>query len=195
MSVSGPLAQLEERMVLAETLHLETHLAELQRLRESLNLKFPAITDTQICQHITRNIWKHPRSRRAYLSRHGLPTLISSALYGLIGILLLSAMSRMAGAPPGGPFVIAIILCALAVVASVASLSRRIEVHQLPLAQWTYNIPYGALLAVKEATEQGYTDPQISYPVFRPADPVITAQSPGGTTCLIFEWDEGQQYA
>lgn len=70
-------------------------------------------------------------------------------------------------------------------------------VVEKPLHDWEHDLPYGALLAVKEAKEQGYKNFHIAYPtkegVRMSADPLIYAFK-GKKMYNIFAWDDGKVY-
>lgn len=73
---------------------------------------------------------------------------------------------------------------------------------RMSLFDWERDIPYGALLAVKEAMEKGVTEFEIYYPVTQEsvmlrADPIITGYigKPGSHTMVeVFAWDDGKVY-
>jgi hypothetical protein len=66
------------------------------------------------------------------------------------------------------------------------------------LESWRHDLPYGALLAVKEAKDKGLENFKIYYPAKQrrkfSADPVITAKSKAGTEVMIFAWDDRKVY-
>ena len=67
------------------------------------------------------------------------------------------------------------------------------------LSNWEENLPYGALLAVKEAKEQGLKNFKILYPEKWGsqerfiADPVIVGLL-GNKAYEVFAWDDGKVY-
>lgn len=73
----------------------------------------------------------------------------------------------------------------------------RVRIEGKHLNLWTDNMPYGALLAVKEAKEAGLTNFYIHYPVLVGervmADPVIVGQL-GNSMYEVFFWDDGTIY-
>jgi len=81
--------------------------------------------------------------------------------------------------------------------------TRAKVIHQgMSLRDWTHRIPYGALLAVKEAKEAGIERFSIHYPTttaersrwLAARDPVITGYSPKGNRVEVFSWDDGKFY-
>jgi len=80
------------------------------------------------------------------------------------------------------------------------------DVCQMPLKEWEDNLPYGALLSVKEAKAQGYKDFTIFFPAKDDsryseakrikADPIIVAHRKGHGKKIynIFAWDDGKVY-
>ena len=77
---------------------------------------------------------------------------------------------------------------------------RRVNIASMPLSEWKDDLPYGALLAVKEAKENGVTklthwgnDFRIYYPRLEArrvnADPIITGLYKG-IEVEIFAWDD-----
>jgi hypothetical protein len=80
------------------------------------------------------------------------------------------------------------------------------DVCQMPLKEWDDNLPYGALLSVKEAKQQGYKDFTIFFPAKDDseyaeikrlkADPIIVAHKKGHGKKVynIFAWDDGKVY-
>lgn len=66
------------------------------------------------------------------------------------------------------------------------------------LSEWKDNLPYGALLAVKEAKDKGLTHFKIYFPKLEErvkADPVITGVGVGRETeFMIFAWDDSKIY-
>ena len=77
------------------------------------------------------------------------------------------------------------------------------EVKSMNLSSWKDNIPYGGLLAVKEAEQKGISGFRIYYPAKRSIedrvieriknDPVITGMY-NGVECQIFAWDDRNVY-
>lgn len=74
----------------------------------------------------------------------------------------------------------------------------RVWVKHMELSRWTDNMPYGALLAVKEATEAGLTNFHIYYPTAVSerimSDPVIVGFMENGQMYEVFYWDDGKIY-
>ena len=80
------------------------------------------------------------------------------------------------------------------------------DVCQMPLKEWDDNLPYGALLSVKEAKAQGYKDFTIFFPAKDDSryadikrlkeDPIIVAHKKGHGQKMynIFAWDDGKVY-
>lgn len=66
------------------------------------------------------------------------------------------------------------------------------------LSRWEDDIPYGGLLAVKEAKEKGFTEFTVFYPAKQekplPKDPVIVAHGKYGVMVEVFAWDNGKLY-
>lgn len=81
----------------------------------------------------------------------------------------------------------------------VCSSFPKLSINSKHLHRWTDNIPYGALLAVKEAKDAGIGSFRIYYPVFESrrvlADPVITGKfRDSEQELMIFAWDDGKVY-
>lgn len=72
-----------------------------------------------------------------------------------------------------------------------------IEVKRMTLELWEEDIPYGGLLAVKEAKKRGFEDFTIYYPVAQEKrvmeDPIIIGMK-NNFRYEIFFWDEGKVY-
>lgn len=84
--------------------------------------------------------------------------------------------------------------------------TRIAEVCQMPLHEWDANLPYGALLSVKEAKAQGFKNFTIFFPATQESeyteskrikdDPIIVANKKGYSNKMynIFAWDDGKVY-
>ncbi len=80
------------------------------------------------------------------------------------------------------------------------SMFRMSTIKDMLLISWSDEIPYGALLAVKEAKEKGIKDFRIYYPTrseYLPiriiADPIITGKK-NSIEVEIFAWDDSKIY-
>ncbi len=75
---------------------------------------------------------------------------------------------------------------------------KKSELAVMRIDGWANNLPYGAMLAMKEAKEKGLVNFHIYYPInqFRQrekTDPVIVGYS-GVRMYEIFAWDDGKVY-
>jgi hypothetical protein len=75
-----------------------------------------------------------------------------------------------------------------------------IDVSHDILENWRFQLPFGALLAVKECKDRGISNEfRIYYPAktstfVRADDPVIVAVLPDASLLEVFAWDDGKTY-
>lgn len=88
-------------------------------------------------------------------------------------------------------------ICAVPIIGWIISRFKKCELKDKSLNSWSDNIPYGGLLAVKEAKEAGLDNFEIYYPTKQEvryvADPVIVGYSKG-VMFEVFAWDDGKVY-
>lgn len=192
----------KEKMELARELSLGGYTQWVNENAKCLEigLHFKETNRNDIDSTIIRNLWKHPEGRKIMLL-----SLIEPSLAGLgagsvvgfgIGTIVATALLHSS---PQLPELITItgfsilgLSLLLGLVLGVYGINISIESDFLH--NWKGNLPYGALLAVKEAREKELYSFDIWYPTrAKSIDPVITAKA-GDRLFKIFEWDEGKLY-
>ena len=174
----------DEKYILAKELGLNGYRIRVENeklVKEFTNLKFKPITRRQIEKAL----------RKLYFEVSG-EAFMSALFIGMIGatisIIPVSEVSPLF-----------ILLAPLSAVLGFFGRAFQLaEVDSMPLRQWQDNLPYGALLATKEAKEAGLGSFQIFYPVKDSArrllsDPIITG-SKNGIDFEVFNWDDGKIY-
>lgn len=96
------------------------------------------------------------------------------------------------------PFVVTSSIFWLGGIACLASCWTKTKIKSCVLEHWNGDIPYGGLLAIKEAKEKRLYNFHIYYPAKEekplPADPVIIAMMNHGVMVEVFAWDDGVLY-
>lgn len=75
---------------------------------------------------------------------------------------------------------------------------NRCTTKSMDIEDWKDNIPYGGMLAMKEAKDKGIECFKIFYPVLDKerfkSDPIIVGELSSGKMVEIFFWDDGKVY-
>ena len=197
-----------EKMELANTLGMQMYWeANKQRLetakaiKELTDLNFKPCTDERLEKVLRKRVW-HGYFGTDRLGNRGF-TWLGELLhaFGFIGIIspaVLIVDSFVVEEPlPLSKVYFTLVIGAICFLTHVLSRFQKCAIESRPLAKWTDNIPYGALLAAKEAKEKGATDLTVYYPVRNTervlCDPVLTALYKG-IRVEVFAWDDGKVY-
>lgn len=174
------IQRLEDKLKLAEELCIDVRHLYKQEIEESLGLRFKRIDEKNI--------------RNKLLGNNNLLFGVMVASLSLIGIfsLIYSVSSNHIS-----------FLCVMIgsfIGAGIIYKHKFLEVGVVGIHRWKSDMPYGALLSIKEAKDKGFHDFLIHYPIKKSsydryiADPIITAISPAGSLCEIFFWDDRKVY-
>lgn len=183
-----------EKVALAKELGLHSWAA----MQSLMGMKFKQISTREIgvMLHQGRFVWNATWMRFDSI-------YITSGFVGAVSSLMVVGVGyQLSDHPKAATGNIAMLTAFLGFIAGmvvpfVLSGLRRIVVERMDLCSWTDNMPYGALLAVKEAKDLGFDNFEIFYPEAREqrvmADPVITAIK-NQIRFEIFSWDDGKVY-
>jgi len=182
----------KEKIALIKELGLKLVLASLK----DKDLRFKPISTVEI----TRKLRMSPRCWN--LSECTCMGLTIGALSGFIaGVILEVVLHYLKIVHPGGlPLISMPILGALlgGTIGSFSNPLHRAFTDSKPFQNWAFDLPYGALLAVKEAKRAGVKSFRIHYLTNKPdwvnSDPVITGVTRSGQTVEIFSWYDGKVY-
>lgn len=187
----------EEKMKLMIELGLESAAVKWAEANNLTNLKFRPITEEKIESLLTIS----------YPQKRGFDgeTFIATGIVGMIISILVSIKTTELF---NYRVCLPVMACAT-VIGYILSRPRTVrelaEVCDMPLVEWEDNLPYGALLAVKEAKAQGFKDFDIYFPAKQGSyygniqrlknDPIIVATKKNSTKMYnIFAWDDGKVY-
>lgn len=185
----------QEKLALAKELGLDQYV--YQREQEAnerdvlTSLSFKPITDEEIEKMLCKRVF-----RLGFAANEG--TAIASILFIMSSCFGIPLSIWVKGAAATFIPVLAVGLI-IFTIAWLAVSFPKTEIKRNNLKHWNANMPYGALLAVKEAKAKGLINFMIHYPVLQDrrvlADPVITANAAGiDKNLMIFAWDDGKVY-
>lgn len=182
--MSKKVDRLQEKMELAKELGMfdwaKVRLESAREIETLTSLTFKPITRRQINKKLKKFYWEW-----------GMNT-IPAVIFFVLGICVLRNPIHE--------------LNPVGIMATVMGLGffmvnlHRTDVHAVELYSWSDNIPYGAMLAVKEAKAQGIKKFRIYYPVKQEdkrliSDPIITGHHDNVKEELeVFAWDDGKIY-
>lgn len=155
------------------------------------SLTFKPITDEAIEKMLCKRVFNFGVALNEYV------VVFTVILGGVVLLTTISCMIDHTSLSVLGPITLGVL--ALNVINWLAISFPKTEVREGSLHDWHDNLPYGALLAVKEAKEQRFGNFRIHYPVLNRqrvmSDPVITASINGSDKgFMIFAWDDGKVY-
>lgn len=201
---------LDEKVALAGELGLtrQQQIWEAQHEAELLTqMSYEFASRDAIMARLRKHLLQHPASRWRYLAAC-LPLCLGATLFSAIVGCIVGGLLAVVGVETGiipspvsigeafskiGPLSTGLCATAGAFVAAGVQLTTFPEpwsLRAMPLSLWATPLPYGALLAVKEAKARGLSCFSIYYPEERASDPVITGKR-NGAEVIIFSWDEG----
>lgn len=190
----------EEKMKLMVELGLESAAAKWAETNNLTNLKFRPITEEKINDLLSVTYDQNKAFDPGELFGFG----ILGTLGGMV-MLILSSMAT-------GKDHWSLALYGLSLGAAVGCYFGRARmvketavICNMPLIDWDDNLPYGALLAVKEAKQQGFKNFTIYFPARQGSyygnmqrlknDPIIVATKKNSAKMYnIFAWDDGKVY-
>lgn len=205
----------EEKVGIARELGLAGYIKTKERAaqdaliaKELTKMSFKPISDEEIEKKICHRVWDWGTievDSDAYAAWIGTPTIVL-----LTSMIITSSIQYWEGFKR--TIFIGLPIYFLLLGLAFLSCYRRTKVKTIPICQWRDELPYGALLAMKEAREagiagmDGYDSPiddpsryQIHYPGYASsfdrvkADPVITGLYKG-VQVEIFAWDDRKVY-
>lgn len=190
-----------EKIALAKELGLNTWVEAREWATKEINLltklTFKKITADQIKKKICNPKWGWGLS----INNIGIQLMGSCAF--LLGILFQYMHENIPGGTAADKIALNILSYSFFISGAALTYFYGIfspDMRVMPLEKWKDNLPYGALLSLKEAKDQGLKDFHIWYPVREEKrvlmDPVITGVHPNvnGSTFEIFAWDDGKVY-
>ena len=181
----------EEKMALAEELGMgqwkstrQEKLDEAKAVKELTGLKFKQTTEKEVESKLRKFCWN------GVPKFDGVPIYInpfSIALF-VVGLVSFGIYVAPTVGPPVLGFVSVVFMSLSAALSIFLTLRgfRNCDVDNMSINRWTDNIPYGAMLAMKEAKEMGVEDFKIYYPTKHKQpvrimiDPIIVGHKPYG---------------
>lgn len=184
----------EEKLEIAGELGLEKQrwiLAARQEADSLTGLKFKPITRSQIHWLLFSNLHK---SWAGIRNMYGLNVVVSIAICLSIGFIMTGIISMLEKQFSFYPLLLSL---GAGIFAGVLKSVMEFDVRMDTPHDWSFELPYGALCAMKEAAAAGLSGFAIYYPSEVSEidkDPVITARRPHTVERLVFFWDEGLIY-
>lgn len=180
----------QEKLELAKELGLNTWYFDkelskqkvAQEVEKLTGMNFKVITNTEIDKRLRRIVW--------HGWMHTFDMFWVPLFIGGFFCVLFAGISNS---------IFPLFLPGLFLVAYLFSCFAKTVVSSEHLSNWEGNLPYGALLAVKEAKANGISDFWISYPKYQKkhtrvlADPIIYGHL-NGVMIEVFAWDDGKIY-
>lgn len=194
----------EEKIALAKELGLKGYVQMKEEIKILTELKFKPITHEEIAKKIESFYV------RFELNEFSLQVLFFSGLVFFLTTFFGTAYFDTTQAPDwpalkaflGGLRLASFIAAIPLVVGLISLFVHRSRSKTMALSSWKEELPYGALLATKEAVAKGIKDLHIAYPVTATrhaeetrikADPVIYGYI-GNNMVEIFAWDDSKIY-
>lgn len=186
----------DEKIALAKEIGMNDWADHVTRVRQEValltNLKFKPINEAAIRKMLCKG-----RVFRAFHNEEGvITTMVTGGVGSLVSVMLAAAVPlHPLEAMLSGLAITAFICLTIFLFCSFP----KIALDWKFLTDWKHNIPYGALLAVKEAKAADISTFRVYYPVVESrrvmADPVITGRLRNSDQDLmIFAWDDGKVY-
>lgn len=186
----------DEKIALAKEIGMKNWADNMVRIREEVailtDLRFKPITykalEKMLCKGRVFRAWNNEEGKIAASVLGCAGSIVSFIAAGILKVHPLEGL--LSG------------LCVTAILSTVIFLCcsfPKLVLDFRALRDWTDNIPYGALLAVKEAKASGIDGFMVYYPRIERqrvlADPAITGRLPGSDQeLLIFAWDDSRVY-
>ena len=194
--------KIDEKVELAKELGLSKWLGQYEDDLSELNMKFKPITYQEIRKRL--NIDKLIWGKKFNLEM--VPQMLSTGfLFIVIFFIIGMAFGEIVPSFDNNLFLLLTppSLISLGLIILLGFRKGIIELYRAPVGEWQYDMPYGAMLAIKEAKEQGFkTDNMvIFYPQVRTelvkSDPIIIGFKGyihDEKFYELFYWDEGKIY-
>ncbi len=195
----------QEKLALAKELELDEYVRsrekeiEVKKELENLtNMKFKLTSEREIKKALTKLYWHGVNFERegaqfwSFIIGIGglLTAIVVAGVLGMEkGILVQAKLFGLYSLIAFGVWSFGLLLTCV----------RFCDVRQTRLREWTEELPFGALLAVKEAKERGFKNFSIYYPCkadyYQPIrlllDPIITSEK-AGLLVEIYAWDDSK---
>ena len=177
---------LEEKLTVAKELKLEKQISLLQYRKGMFDLKFKQITFEQIQSRL-----KFARFRLSHFifSCCGFLISFSPFIVVIVGIYKECSANTV--------FWTLLTLSGLLIICSAHFSIQRTRVKNCWVNDFKEEIPFGGLLALKEASEKDIVAHRVWFPVWdteRHSDPIITGVAPNGDWVEIYAWNENDVY-
>lgn len=180
----------KEKMKLMVELGMEEAAANYAEAKGLVNLKFRPITDDKIDNLLSK---EYERVTEVSLEKRAAGyTLIIGSIVGAVLFWQLEHLMSLIFIP--------LFLFGASILKSAYphKVRETAWVDHMSLEDWEWDLPYGALLAVKEAKQQKFKEFEIYYPLMQTskrlkADPIIVGYK-GNKMYNIFAWDDGKIY-
>lgn len=185
------IARLDEKLELTKELGLKQLHSSYKAIEELTHLKFQIVSIEEIKKKLW---WGCVKSNLSKLALKGF--LLGFAIMPLyifdfiIVINYLNATDSIALSILCGFVMFALLHFPAGLAIALAS----IEINTKELSKWNEDVPYGALLAVKEAQQEEVHNFTVWYPSIKKADPIITGETMNGNLVEIFHWDPQKIY-
>lgn len=195
----------EEKIALAKELKLDSiarvliEKAETAKAIQLLTgMKFKPITREQIRAKLPKFYWSLTDTTMWGFNLLMLGALLGIPITALADLLRQGLTGHLTKGGDPSPIGCSIVWVIWMTIVFIWNAYQPVEMRANSLTSWFGDLPYGALLAVKEAKEQGIEKFCIYYPVNADherlkRDPVITGEF-HGVELEIFAWDDGKIY-
>ena len=187
--------KVDEKIELCKELGLENLTSYFNQAKKMMDLNFKEIT----MDEINRKIHSHVKKTNWYKNRLKMfqkKLIVYPSIFNTVFLIL---MARFTHNGIGDFQLTAGILIFMG--GNMLSIVPHFEgfpflsINSVPVNNWRYDIPYGALLSMKEAKEKGLSNFEIYYPQeARKEDPILVGKDVDGKMYEIFNWDEGKLY-
>ena len=174
---------LDEKIALAKELELENQAKQLEYKKGDLDLKFKEITIEQIRKRLTFKRWNiREMDLVSFFIISVLPPII------LFPALIVKNIQIIGGL---------LVFISFQLLLLIISARQKTSIQTRTLNLFREEIPYGSMLAIKEAKDKGITDFNVWYPTWEEkaaTDPIITGVTPMGKMIEIYAWNENDVY-
>lgn len=196
----------EEKIELAKQLCLKGYVrakeeekAVKKAIRDLTGMSFKPISEGEIEKKITSRVWDF----NSFRTSEARSAALSASTASFVCIFVIALFYGYLGQAWKALAVYPVFLLVL-----LASCYRKTKVQDMYICEWQEELPYGALLAMKEAKEKGVAGVRglgpemykIYYPVYASSidrrvkeDPVIVGYF-NGVLVEIFAWDDSKIY-
>lgn len=199
------MVTIEEKVELAKELGLDywasTQQKEIDKKRTVNDLtamKMPVVNETLVKALLGHGTVRLDLKKSFQAFLDALPESVGVAMAIMLFGALIGTLVALVGSARSMNivwFYICLPLFAMLALAATFVLTgfEEIEVKSSPLKIWDKELPYGAMLAVKEAKKNGLKEFTIWYPtLMKPkSDPIITAEK-NGVMVQVFAWNLGE---